>query len=44
MFYRFMSKIENLLRKMYIEDALMSKSRNIALIHLLKTVASKFPN
>ena len=30
-FYRFMSTIENLLGKMYIEGVLMSKSRNIAL-------------
>ncbi len=32
MFYRFMKTRENLLSKMYIEGALMSKSCNIALI------------
>ncbi len=32
MFYRFIYTIENLLSKMYIEGALMRKSRNIALI------------
>ncbi len=31
MVYRFMETVENLLSKMYIEGALMSKSRNIAL-------------
>ncbi len=31
MLYQFISTVENLLSKMYIEGALMSKSRNIAL-------------
>ncbi len=31
MLYQFMYTVENLLSKMYIEGALMSKSRNIAL-------------
>ena len=33
-FYRFTSTIENLFRKKYIEGALMSKSRNIALTQI----------
>ncbi len=37
MVYRFMQVVENLLSKMYIEGALMSKSRNIALMAMLST-------
>ncbi len=36
--YPFTSTIENLLGKMYIEGALMSKSLNIAFLNLLCTV------
>ena len=38
MLYRFMKRIENLLRKMDIEGALMNKSSNIALSVIVKAV------
>ncbi len=39
MFYQFMYTIENLLSKMYIEGALTSKSRSIALTLAMLTLA-----